>query len=295
MIRNRRRGLWAAMLPLLVLLLAACGGGTATQAPTSVATTAAGAATSVATSAATRAATTTTSGTASAPAATTATRTTTGTGGGTAIATRTAGAAGTATSATPASTATHAAGTATTAGGQRYVITPDTSKATYTVQETFVGRGLATAVGSTGTIAGDLTINKQNPSLSTVGTITVDISKLASDSSQRDNRIRQQWLESTKFPTATFVPKRLEGLPTTPYTDGQDLTFKIVGDLTVRNVTKEVTFDTTGKIVGTTFTGTAKTGFNMTDFGFDPPSIAGVLNSENAVALTITIEAKQAQ
>jgi polyisoprenoid-binding protein YceI len=230
-----------------------------------------------------------------APSATSATRTATGAGGGTAVATRTAGAAGTATGTAPASTATRSTGTATTAGGQRYVITPDTSKATYSVQETFVGRGLATAVGSTGTIAGDLTINKRNPSLSTIGTITVDISKLASDSGQRDNRIRQQWLESAKFPTATFVPKRLAGLPTTPYTDGQDLTFTIVGDLTVRNLTKEVTFDATGKIIGTTFTGTAKTGFNMTDFGFEPPSIAGVLNSENAVALTITIEAKQAQ
>lgn len=161
------------------------------------------------------------------------------------------------------------------------------------MQETFVGRGLATAVGSTSAISGEIAIDRQNPSRSTIGTITVDISKLASDSSQRDNRIRGQWLESTKYPSATFVPKRLEGLPTTPYTDGQELTFKIVGDLTIRTVTKEVTFDATGKIVGDSFTGTATTGFNMTDFGFDPPSIAGVLNSENAVALSLTIEAKR--
>ena len=60
-------------------------------------------------------------------------------------------------------------------------------------------------------------------------------------------------------------------------------------------VTREVTFDATGKIVGDTFTGTSTTKFNMTDFGFDPPDIAGIIKAENGVELTMTIEAKQAQ
>jgi polyisoprenoid-binding protein YceI len=184
----------------------------------------------------------------------------------------------------------------TTTGGTRYAITSTNSKATYKVNETFINQGnrFNTAQGTTGDVTGDITINKQNPSLSTVGTIKVDISKLTSDSGQRDNQIRNRWLESAKFPTATFAPKRLEGLPTTPYTDGQELTFKIVGDLTIRTVTKEVTFDATGKIVGDIFTGTATTKFNMTDFGFEPPDVAGVVKAENGVELTMTIEAQQA-
>lgn len=207
-------------------------------------------------------------------------------------------------SAAPAATARAATGTtsgtatgAATSGGTRYAITAANSKATYKVNETFINQGnrLNTAQGTTGDVTGDITINKQNPSLSTIGTIKVDISKLASDSGQRDNQIRNRWLESTKYPTATFVPKRLEGLPTTPYTEGQELTFKIIGDLTIRTVTKEVTFDATGKIVGDLFTGTSTTKFNMTDFGFDPPDIAGIVKAENGVELTMTIEAKQAQ
>jgi polyisoprenoid-binding protein YceI len=269
--------------------LAACGGGSATAPAGQTATTASGAATTSATAPATTAAP---GGTASA-----ATRTTTG--GAVATVTRSAATPATATraaSGTPAAIATRgtSTATATSAGALRFVITQDTSKATYTVQETFVGRGLATAVGSTSAITGEITIDRQNPSRSQIGTITVDISKLTSDSSQRDNRIRGQWLESSQYPNATFTPKRLEGLPTTAYTEGQELTFKIVGDLTIRNVTKEVTFDAKGKIGGDTFSGTATTGFKMTDFGFDPPSIAGVLSSENAVALALTIEAKRA-
>jgi len=176
---------------------------------------------------------------------------------------------------------------------ERYAIVPEQSTATYHVNETFVGQGLSTAVGSTNAITGDIFINKTQPSASTIGTITVDISKLASDRSQRDDAIRGNWLESKKYPTATFVAKRLEGLPDAPYTDGQQLTFKIIGDLTIRTVTKEVTFDATGKVVGDTFTGTAHTTFNMTDFGFDPPSIFGVLKAENGVILDLAIEAKR--
>ena len=272
---------------ILALTLMACGGGTTPTAATtggaaSTAPTAVSAASAAPSSAATAAATRTTGATSStAPASAapaTVTRAATGTTGGSVPA-----------------TASRAAGTATT-GGTRYAIAATNSKATYKVNETFINQGnrFNTAQGTTGDVTGDITINKQNPSLSTIGTIKVDISKLASDSGQRDNQIRNRWLESTKYPTATFVPKRLEGLPTTPYTDGQDLTFKIVGDLTIRTVTKEVTFDATGKIVGDTFTGTSATKFNMTDFGFDPPDVAGIVKAENGVELTMTIEAKQA-
>ncbi|MGN6674455.1 MAG: YceI family protein [Thermomicrobiales bacterium] len=176
---------------------------------------------------------------------------------------------------------------------KRFAIVPDSSKATYHVNETLVGQGFNTAIGSTNGLTGDIYIDKTKPSASSIGPITIDISKLTSDQSRRDNTIRRQFLESSKYPTATFVPKRLEGLPDTPYTDGQQLTFKIVGDLTVRTVTKEITFDATGKVVGDTFTGTAHTTFNMTDFGFNPPDIAGIVKAENGVILDLTIEAKQ--
>ncbi len=194
---------------ILALTLMACGGGTTPTAATtggaaSTAPTAVSAASTAPSAAPTAAATRSAASTAPSSAApATTTRAATITTGG------------------AAATASRAAGTA-TAGGTRYAIAATNSKATYKVNETFINQGnrFNTAQGTIGDITGDITINKQNPSLSTVGTIKVDISKLASDSGQRDNQIRNRWLESTKYPTATFVPKRLEGLPTTPYTDG---------------------------------------------------------------------------
>lgn len=270
------------ILTLSIFLLAACGTSATPTATTGAATgaasvapgaapasTAAPVATTVPSAAPVASATVTTSATGTIPA----------TGG--------------ATPSRAAPTASRASATATSA--TRYAIVPGKSTATYRVSETFFNQGnrINVAEGTTGAVNGEITIDKAKPSASRIGTITVDISKLESDSEQRDDQIRARWLESTKYPTATFVPKRLEGLPDMPYTEGQELTFKIIGDLTIRTVTKEVTFDAKGKIVGDLFTGTATTKFNMTDFGFDPPSILGILKAENGVELLLTIEAKR--
>ncbi len=294
--RPRTNPIAAIAVVLLALLLAACGGAdptatTASSGQTTAAAAAGGATTGAAGTTAPAASTTTTT-----PAATTSAAATGAAAITTTVAAATSAAGSTATG-TRAAASPSAAGAAPAPGAanaERYAIVPDKSKATYRVQETFVGRGVATAVGSSGDIKGDIFIDKQRPSASRIGTITVDISKLQSDSGRRDRALQGDWLQSSQYPTATFTPKRLEGLPDTPYTEGQELTFKIVGDLKVRTVTKEVTFDAKGKVVGDTFTGTATTGFNMTDFGVEIPDIAGFLSAENGVILEIEIEAKRA-
>ena len=176
---------------------------------------------------------------------------------------------------------------------RRYAIVSGPSKATYKAKETFIGQGLSEAEGTTTAVEGALLIDRQNPSLSTIGPITVDVSKLKSDSGQRDQILKGRALETDKFPTATFVAKRLDGLPTTPYTDGQELIFTIVGDLTIHGTTRETTFEAKGKIIGDTFTGTATTRFNMTDFGVQPPDVARAIKVENGMTLELTIEARQ--
>lgn len=297
--RGRRAFGPLALFSLLLVALTACGGAaTATVAPQpSASSAAASAAASSAASAAPAVAGAATASTAASPAGSAAVTSARPSAAASAAASNAPSAAtGSATpraSAAASGAATPAGSTGTSTGATRYTIDPTTSKATYTVQETFVGRGVATAVGSATGLTGAILIDKGKPSASTIEKITIDISKLASDSGQRDSRIRREWLESDKYPTATFVAKRLEGLPETAYTDGQELTFTIVGDLTIRTTTKEVTFEAKGKIVGDTFTGTATTGFNMTDFGFNPPDIAGVLKSENAVKLDLEISAKR--
>lgn len=178
-------------------------------------------------------------------------------------------------------------------GVLRFVIVPEDSTVTYRVAETFIREGnrLNTAVGVTKVVRGEVRVNRADPRQSTVGPITVDISQFRSDSERRDGAIRDRWLESARFPTAQFTTTAIRGLPST-YRDGQELKLQISGTLKVRDVVRPVTFDATMKVAATTLTGTATTTVRMTDFGFDPPSILGILRAENDVTIEFAITAR---
>lgn len=265
------------VLALLALLLVACGGDAATAVPAaSSAPSAAGSSVPAAASTAPSAASGGTGAASAQPSTAPASATP-----------------ASAPSASAAGSGTPAATSATPAAAEKYAIVPDKSKATYKVGENFINQGnqYNLAEGTTGDVNGVLTIDRADPSKSVIGEIKVNINKLESDSERRDDQIRGGWLESNKYPIATFKTKRLEGLPTTPYTDGQELKFTIIGDMTIHNTTKELTFEATAKIVNGVLTSTAVAKFKMTDFGFDPPSVLGILKAENAVELVMAIEA----
>lgn len=78
--------------------------------------------------------------------------------------------------------------------------------------------------------------------------IEVDLNGLESDSGLRDGYVKRTTLQTSRFPTATFVPTRTEGL-TLPLADGA-LAFRLIGNMTISGVTKEVTWDVTGEKSG---------------------------------------------
>jgi len=182
------------------------------------------------------------------------------------------------------------------AGLERYVIDPAASQVSYRVGEVFIDEGnlFHVAVGTTHAIQGEILLDRADPRRSRVGTITVDISQLKSDRSGRDRRIRSGWLESERFPTAVFTPTQIQGLPDT-YTPGREITIQIIGDLKIREVTRATTFVAKVRFDGATITGDATTAIHMTDFGFDPPSILGVLKAENEARLELQFLARHAQ
>jgi polyisoprenoid-binding protein YceI len=176
---------------------------------------------------------------------------------------------------------------------QRYVIVPAGSQVIYRVAETFINEGnrLNVAVGVTNAVRGEIMIHRDDPRQSRIGVITVDISRFQSDSSRRDNAIRGRWLESSRFPTAEFTPTAIEGLPAA-YEDGKELRLEVTGRLKIRDVTRPTTFLTVLTLSGTTLTGLATTKVLMTDFGFQPPSILGILRAENEVNVEFRFTAR---
>jgi polyisoprenoid-binding protein YceI len=174
-----------------------------------------------------------------------------------------------------------------------YRIIPSESSVQYEVGETFLNENnrYVVAVGITQEVSGVIELDLSNPQNSSIGPIEINISTFQSDNARRDNAIRNQWLESARFPVATFVPTQIDGLPSS-YNNGEQLTISITGDLTIRETTRPVTFDVIGLVDGETMTGTATTQILMSDFGFEPPSILGVLRAEDEVRITFRFTAR---
>lgn len=180
------------------------------------------------------------------------------------------------------------------AGGMvTFEIIPQESRITYEVGETFINQNnrFSVAVGTTGQVNGSIMADLSNPETAEIGPIEVDISQFKSDSTQRDRVIRNQWLESSRFPIAKFVPTKIEGLPQ-QYSGSSEVSLTVTGDLTIRDVTREVVFDVMAKLVENQLSGTATTTLLMSDFGVGPISIMGMLNTEDQVKLTFNFVAR---
>jgi polyisoprenoid-binding protein YceI len=177
-----------------------------------------------------------------------------------------------------------------------YQIVPGESQVTYEVGETFFNQNnrFNLAIGKTSEVNGEIQVDPANPPASKLGTFTVDISQFTSDNSRRDNAIRDRFLESSRFPTATFVPTSIEDLPAS-YTPGEEVAFKVTGDLTVRDVTRPVTFDVVMRGDETVLEGTATTTILLSEFDVGPIEIFGILKTEDEAKLTLNFVARPVQ
>ena len=167
-----------------------------------------------------------------------------------------------------------------------FVIVPEESKASYTVEEEFfagalgplgIDAGFNTAFGWTRNIEGQISVDlNETPPTVADSSFVVNIRSLSSDNDRRDEMIQRRFLESNVFPTAEFVVTAIENFPS-DWSEGEQISFTLIGDLTIREISQPFSFDVEGILEGDTLTGTAIGSLTTTDFGFQPPSIAGIL------------------
>jgi polyisoprenoid-binding protein YceI len=159
---------------------------------------------------------------------------------------------------------------ATAAGITHFQIAGDSSLASYTTREKFFNQPSPVFVtGTTAAITGGLYLDRNTwqPAADPPSVITVDLRTLKTDSSRRDNAIRGRFLESDKYPLATFVLKQVAGVPQS-YQEGTEVTVVLEGELTVREITKPVSWQGTAKLEGSTLTGKVGTSeLKYADFG----------------------------
>lgn len=178
-------------------------------------------------------------------------------------------------------------------GAVRLVLDASASQASYHAHEQLVGNRLPTeAVGTSPGVTGTLALGADGSVAADQSTITVDLTKLKSDENRRDNFIKTDTLQTTKFPTATFVARSIQGLPAPLPTTGES-TFQLLGDLTVHGVTRPVTWDVTAQFADTSVTGSATTSVNISDFGMTPPKAGPVLSIEDGLVLELAFTANR--
>ncbi|MCW5853628.1 MAG: YceI family protein [Anaerolineae bacterium] len=177
------------------------------------------------------------------------------------------------------------------AGELRLALDPAATKARFRVKEQFANQTvMAEAVGETDKVTGQLVIDSTGKINRDQSKFTVDMNSLKTDQAQRDNFIKRGTLGVSQFPTAQFVPTEIKGLASPLPTSGE-VQFQLVGDMTVRGVTKPVTWDVTGKIEGQSLVGQAKTAFKFGDFGMEAPRVPILAAVEDNIRLELDFKA----
>jgi polyisoprenoid-binding protein YceI len=163
------------------------------------------------------------------------------------------------------------------------------SEARYRVREQLASVSLPSdAIGRTQAITGQIVGKPDGSIVSADSKFVVDLRTLASDRSARDNFLRQNVLNTSQYPDATFVPTKTEGLPLN-IPPASTVSFKLIGNLTIRNVTKQVAWDVTCKPANDQGTCTATTSFKFDYFNLPQPRVPVVLSVEDIIKLEVDV------
>ncbi|MGQ0600171.1 MAG: YceI family protein [Anaerolineales bacterium] len=177
-------------------------------------------------------------------------------------------------------------------GPRHFQIVPEQSEASYQISEKFADfASMVTAVGVTSLIEGELQVDMDNVSAQVL-TMTVDLRGLKTDDPQRDEKLADDWLVTNDYPFAYFTSTAIANAPA-QYTEGAEAVFRLIGDMTIRDVTRSTTFDVRARLLGDTLTGSAEGTIRMTDFGIEPPNLLGFVKVEDDVLLKVTFTAQE--
>lgn len=171
-----------------------------------------------------------------------------------------------------------------------YVISQDGSEVRFELDEDL--RGVrTTVVGITNQVAGELAINLNDLSTAQVGVIQINARTLATDNNFRNRAIQNEILDTGAYELITFTPTAVNGLPAAA-APGEEITFSIDGDLTIRDITQAVTFNVTATAVSDSqISGTATAVVSRADYNLTIPQVPNVANVEDEVQLTINFVA----
>ena len=176
------------------------------------------------------------------------------------------------------------------AGLTIYEISQDASEVRFELDEDLRGSRF-TVVGITNQVAGQIALDFSNLSTAQVGEIQINARTLATDNNFRNRAIQNEILNTGDYEFISFVPTAVTGLPAAAGV-GEEISFTIDGELTIRDVTESVTFSVVATAVSDTqISGTATATVLRETYGLTIPEVPNVANVENEVDLIISFVA----
>lgn len=175
--------------------------------------------------------------------------------------------------------------------GATVITVTEKSEAVYRINEQLARRDLPNdAVGKTSDIEGQIVFSADGTVDAEQSKITVGVRSLRSDSDRRDSYIQRNSLESNQYPEVTIAVTEIRGLSWPLPTSGE-ATFEMVGDLTIRDQTDTVTWETTATFTESGVEGLAKTVVTFEQYGMTKPRVAIVLSVVDEIRLEISFVA----
>jgi polyisoprenoid-binding protein YceI len=135
------------------------------------------------------------------------------------------------------------------------------------------------AVGRTSDVTGSITVEADGDGARlTAGQLDVDTTTIASDESRRDNRLRNEGLQTDQYPTASFTLTQPVDVPATALS-GAPADVTLVGDLTLHGETKAVEIPAQAQMADGKIQVAGSLTFPLSDFGISPPNVGGFILS----------------
>jgi polyisoprenoid-binding protein YceI len=193
----------------------------------------------------------------------------------------------------PASTQTSAAGSSAPRAGRWSIVSG--SQVGYRVREKLAFLpAQSDAVGRTSEVTGAATVAKAAARV-TISAASFDaaVNTLKSDRAMRDEKIHEIGLESSRYPTATFVLSKPVTLPASA-TTGKVVHVTVAGVFDIHGTSKRETLPVELALSGSTLQAAGALTFPWSEFGMTAPSVGGFVSVTGTATMEFDLRLRRA-
>ncbi len=158
----------------------------------------------------------------------------------------------------------------------------------YRVRERLVELNMPNdAIGRTGAVTGAIALDSTGRIIPSASLFTAQVTGLISDRDRRDRYVRERILAADDNPLVELAPTAIRGVKLPLPTSGSGA-FELLGNLTIKGVTRPTVWKVDARFAPDGMTGTAATAFTFEDFGLTQPRVPVLLSVADTIRLEYT-------